>query len=223
VRASLQALLIAAVGFTSIQWTHQGWQDARVRLPGLQSVPSPAVAKAIAAGFDGFLADLAYIRFSTYWGYWLTHGRAFHNVASLLDLVVTLDPRLRSAYEIGSVALGDAGDIDGALRLLGRGAKASPKDSWFPFQAGMLLFLYSTRHGEAATYFERAAVLPGADPAAAFFAARMHLSSDRRDLAVATWLNIWRTSSSQAVRTCAANWLKKEGQAALLREETPRR
>ncbi|MEB3236313.1 MAG: hypothetical protein VKO64_01650 [Candidatus Sericytochromatia bacterium] len=217
-RAPLQAMLIASLGFTSIQWTFEGWATARVRLPGLQSVPPPRVAKAIAAGFDGFLADLAYIRFSTYWGYWLTHGRAFHNVAPLLDLVVTLDPRLRSAYEIGSVALGDAGDVDGAIRLLAKGAKASPTDSWYPFQTGMMLFLYSTRYAEAATAFERAASMPGADPAAAFFAARMHLSSARKDMALRIWYDIWRTTKSPSMRTCAANWIKKEGRGDLLKD-----
>jgi hypothetical protein len=216
-RAALQAVLIASLGFTAIQWTHQGWTEARVRLPGLQSVPPPRVAKALAAGFDGFLADLAYIRFSTYWGYWLTHGRAFHNVAPLLDLVVTLDPRLRSAYEIGSVALGDAGDVDGAVRLMATGAKASPKDSWYAFQTGMVLFLYSTRYAEAAQAFDRASAMPGADPAAAFFAARMHLSSARKDLAVRIWQDIWKNSRSPSLRTCAANWLKREGRADLLR------
>lgn len=218
-RAALQAVLVASLGFTTIQWTFQGWSDSRVRLPGLQSVPPARVAKALAAGFDGFLADVAYIRFSTYWGYWLMHGRAFHNVAPLLDLVVTLDPRLRSAYEIGAVALGDAGDIDAAVRLLSIGAKANPGDPWFSFQTGMMLFLYSTRHAEAAAAFERAAAMPGADPAAAFLAARMHLSSARKDLALRIWLDIWRSTKSSSMRTCAANWIKKEGYGHLLSAE----
>lgn len=211
-------MLVTALGWTSTQLAYEGWLGSKQRVPGLQSVPPAGLVKGIAAGFGGLLADIAYIRFSTYWGYWLTHGRNFHNVAPLLDLVITLDPKMRSAYEVGSIALADAGDVDGALNLLKRGAKAAPQNYWFPYQAGLILFLYSDRHGESARFFETAAALPGADPAAAFFAARMHLSSNRKDLAVATWLNIWKSSPSASLRTCAANWLRKAGHGHLLKQ-----
>ncbi|MBI6545336.1 MAG: hypothetical protein HY692_00990 [Cyanobacteria bacterium NC_groundwater_1444_Ag_S-0.65um_54_12] len=187
------------------------WQTARSRQEGLLSVPPLGALKVVACGYRNLLADICYLRFTTYWGYWLTHGRKFHNLFPLLELVVELDPDFRPAYEVGALALADAGKPFAAADLLAKGAQRSPADYWYPYQAGLMFFLYSNNYLLAAKYFERAARLPTAPPEAGFFAARMYLEGGKRDLAIATWANIHTRTTDKNVREVASRALGRLG------------
>lgn len=167
------------------------WQAARGPEAGLLSVPPAQIVEVGACGFDNLLADAFYVRFSTYWGFWLTHGRKFHNLYPLLDLVTDLDPNFHSAYEVGSLALSDEGQVDRAVELLDKGASRHPADYWYPYQAGLMLFLYSNHWVRAARYFGIAAAKPGADPSAAYFEARMFDVAHRKTDAIDEWITIY--------------------------------
>lgn len=171
------------------------------------SVPPPQLAQ-VSVGFRNLLADLHYIRFSSYWGFQLSHGRHFMNMEPLLHLITELDPKYKQAYELGGLALGDAGDGKAAARLLDAGARRFPEDPWFPYQAGMMLFFFSEDYMDAAHHFEQAARLPGAREEASYMAARMYVRVDRRDLAIATWRRVLR-SPDPSMRQVARNALKK--------------
>lgn len=177
---------------------------------GYLSVP-PKPLGTMVAGFRNLAADVWYMRFASYWGYQLTHGRHFQNLAPLLDLITDLDPRFRTAYDYGALALGDSGQVDEAVKLLDKGAKVEPSDHWFPYKAGITLFFFSEDYLRAARYFERAAGLPGAPPEARYFAARMYEKGTRRDLAIASWRQTYATATDPSVRQVARNALERLG------------
>lgn len=177
---------------------------------GYLSVP-PKPLGTIVAGFRNLAADFWYMRFASYWGYQLTHGRHFQNLYPLLDLITDLDPRFMVAYEFGSLALGDNHQIDEAVELLDKGGKREPKNYWFPYKAGLTIFFFGDDYMRAARYFERAAILPGAPPEARYFAARMYEKSTRRDLAVATWRRTYATATDPSVKQVAKNALMRLG------------
>ncbi len=184
------------------------WQAARGPEAGLLSVPPAQILEVGACGFDNLLADAYYLRFSTYWGFWLTHGRKFHNLYPLLDLITDLDPNFHSAYEVGALALSDEGQVDRAVDLLDKGASRHPSDYWYPYQAGLMLFLYSDHWVEAARYFGMAAAKPGADPSAAYFEARMFNVAHRRTDAIDEWIKIYLSGDRDMARVAASSLAK---------------
>lgn len=183
---------------------------------GYLNVPPKPVGTMV-AGFRNMAADFWYMRFASYWGYQLTHGRHFQNLFPILDLITDLDPRFRVAYDFGSLALGDNNQTDEAVQLLDKGAKREPGDYWFPYKAGLTLFFFSEDYVRAAHYFERAAALPDSPPEARYFAARMYERTTRRDLAIASWRQTYATATDPSVKQVAKNALKRLG----VHENTP--
>jgi tetratricopeptide (TPR) repeat protein len=177
---------------------------------GYLTVPPAPLGRAV-AGFDAAAADFHYIRFANYWGYQLVHGRHFQNLAPLVELITDLDPRFKPCYELGALALGDAGQPDEAARLLDKGARQAPDDYWYPYQAGMILFFYSDDFVRAARYFEAAARKPNAPPEAGYMAGRMYQKSKRTDLAIRTWRRIYQEAKDRSIRQVAHNALIKLG------------
>lgn len=177
---------------------------------GYLSVP-PKPLGVMVAGFRNMAADFWYMRFASYWGYQLTHGRHFQNLYPLLDLITDLDPRFTVAYEFGALALGDDRQVDEAVRLLDKGAEREPRNYWFPYKAGLTLFFFSDAYMRAAHYFERAAELPDAPPEARYFAARMYEQGTRRDLAIASWRRTYATATDSSVKQVAKNALVRLG------------
>ncbi len=177
---------------------------------GYMSVP-PKPLGTMVAGFDNLAADLWYMRFASYWGYQLVHGRHFQNLYPLLDLITDLDPRFIQAYDFGSLALGDSEQVDEAVKLLDKGAAHDPENHYFPYKAGLTLFFFSEDYLRAASYFERAAGLPGAPPEARYFAAQMYERGTRKDLAIASWRHTYDTATDQSVKQVAKNALKRLG------------
>lgn len=200
---------VALLGSLALAYVALGqWQRARDVEQGLLSVPPARIVQAAACGFDNFLGDLFYMRFSTYWGYWLTHGRKYHNMYPLLDLITSLNPEFHPAYEVGALALADSGEIEQSVRLLDKGAALHPQDYWYPYQAGLMLFLYSNKYVLAAHYFDVASHKPDADPSAAYFEARMFNVARRRTDAIDEWIHIYLTGNKD-MATVAANSLEK--------------
>ena len=188
------------------------WEkEAASRPPGLLSVPPSAALHLGAMGYRSMLADALYLRFVGYWGHQLTHGRNFHNLFPLLSAIVELDPRFLSAYQMGALALGDAGKPLKAVELLEKGAAHQPKSWFFPYQAGMTLFFFHDDYLLAAKYFERAAALPGAPPEAGYFAARMYEKGERTELALATWKAIYLGTDNPSVKEIAKRALAIHG------------
>lgn len=177
---------------------------------GYLSVP-PKPLGTVVAGFQNLAADFWYMRFASYWGYQLTHGRHFQNLYPILDLITDLDPRFLQAYDFGALALGDNGQLDDAIKLLEKGAKQAPQDYWYPYKAGLTLFFFGDDYMRAARYFEQAAALHGAPPEARYFAARMYEKSTRKDLAIASWRQTYETATDPSVKQVAKNALVRLG------------
>lgn len=175
----------------------------------LLSVPPSTVTQVLSSGFRTLAADLLYLRFTSYWGHQLTHGRRFHNLVPILERIVDLDPRFRPAYELGALALGDAGQPLEAVKLLERGGAHDPTSWWYPYQAGMTLFFFSEDYLHAAAYFEKAGRMPGAPDSAAFLAARMYEKGAHAELARSSWQAILERTSDPNVREVARHALER--------------
>jgi tetratricopeptide (TPR) repeat protein len=121
---------------------------------------SPEVARRLAAGFGGLVADWYWLTTLQYVGRKIeeTQGGRAHEVAAvveldriqavkpqvlvpLMELITTLDPRFTAVYEFAAVVL-PAVDVGAAVRLLEKGIQANP-DQWYLHQ--QLAYIYWQR------------------------------------------------------------------------------
>ena len=207
----VRIFLVAALGFAmAVLASYRMPDTSSDRWMSQLSVAPGAIAR-VTGGFDNVLADTMYIRFSTYWGHQLTNGRHFMNLEPLLERIIELDPDFKAAYLLASLALGDAGQVEGALRLLETGQKRHPGDPFFPYRAGLTVFFNTDDYLRAATYFEKAASLPAAPPEARFMALNMYRRTGRRDLVIRAWSEIFATAKDRSVREVARRGLERLG------------
>jgi len=161
-------------------------------------------------GFEGLAADLYWLRTVQYFG----SSRAFAQdtrmplLGPLLDITVTLDPRMEVAYRYGAIFLGEpvplgAGRPREAVALLERGAQALT-DNWRIRQdLGFLLFLYLDDYRRAAEVLLEASRRPGA----AFWLKNMAADILARGGDRATARQMWRQIYEQSEGVVRANAL----------------
>lgn len=171
-RDRIAGLLLMAVLAAAIVWT-QRRMDAQVgRFRAQQEVLylwSGRQVKRLAPGFEGLLADIYWLRTVQYFGSQrlFSRDRNFELLEPLTDITVTLDPRLRIAYQYGAVFLGEpqpigAGRPRNAVALLERGCRANPDDWQMRKDLGYFHFLFLDDAHTAARILMEAADLPGA-------------------------------------------------------------
>jgi tetratricopeptide (TPR) repeat protein len=132
-------------------------------------VRSGETAKRLALSFDALLADVYWIRaIQHYGGERLTaaESRNFDLLLPLLDMTTALDPYFSIAYRFGAIFLSEAapggpGLPDEAVKLLQRGAAVQPEKWQYLHDIGFVYF-HKRDFTAAATWFQRAADVPGA-------------------------------------------------------------
>jgi hypothetical protein len=120
-------------------------------------------------GFEGVAADLYWLRAVQYFGGHRTFARdtLMPLLGPLLDIAVSLDPRMEVAYRYGATFLAEpvplgAGRPQEAVALLERGAAALPNNWRIRQDLGFFLFLYLGDAHRASQVLLEASRLPGA-------------------------------------------------------------
>jgi len=178
-------------------------------------VPPLEAVATFATDFENVIADSYWLLFLQKNGENLVitdpSKRDYRQAHATLALITGLDPEFHDAALFGSWALADGDRLDEARQLIAAGMERHPEDYRYPYQMGVLEFLYGKRYLEAARYFEHASRLPGAPPGARRFAASMYAKSNKTDLAIQTWLAIHKASQDEQNRKIAERALKKLG------------
>lgn len=150
-------------------------QDARypppmIDRPDLLYVRSRETVKRLALGYEGFLADVYWIRALQHFGGERTappeHVRNYALLYPLLDLTTTLDPNFNIAYRFGSIYLGEPypggpGRPDLAIALLRKGIAAQPHKWQYMQDLGFVYYWHLEDYKTAAAWFQRASEVPG--------------------------------------------------------------
>jgi tetratricopeptide (TPR) repeat protein len=188
-------------------------------------VPSGALLKGTASGFENVIADTLWLSLLQYYGdRYFADDRTMVNLEEMFTLITELDPRFWFAYWLGAWALSDDGQADAALRLLERGEAANPQDLNYPYLQGFILFLMKRDHIAAARCFERAATKPVAEwesqrRFARAMAARMYREDGKPALALEIWRNILENATDRALADIAKTNIRRI--EAELRGEAP--
>jgi hypothetical protein len=161
--------LSAAVALHASQDAHH--PPPAVDRPDLLYVRSRDTVKRLAFGYDGFLADVYWIRALQHFGGERTapasHVRNYALLYPLLDLTTTLDPNFNIAYRFGSIYLGEPypggpGRPDLAVALLRKGIEAQPHKWQYMQDLGFVYYWHLQDYKTAAAWFQRASEVPRA-------------------------------------------------------------
>jgi len=140
--------------------------------PDLLYFSSPPVLKALALGYDSLLADIYWMRAIQYYGRRDEAARRpvrYKNLAAMLDIVTTLDPRMLDVYRAGSIFLAEpdpigAGQPDAAMKLLDKGISLHPEEWRLRFDKGLAYFIYFKDPVRAARIWFEASRLASSPP-----------------------------------------------------------
>lgn len=163
--------------------------------------------KRAAPGFEDLLADVYWLRTVQYFGgkHAFSKDRNFALLEPLIDITVTLDPRLEIAYQYGSIFLAEpppvgAGRPHAAVALLERGARDNPNNWRLRKELGYFYFLFLDDPHTAARILMEAAEIPGAAywlrTMAADFLARGGDLQTSRDV----WRHMYEDSAEGAIK-----------------------
>lgn len=133
-------------------------------------VSSGSALKRMALEFDALASDVYWIRaLQHYGGERLTRNRArnYDLLYPLLDITTSLDPFFTIAYRFGAIFLseeypGGPGRPDQAIALLEKGIAAQPAKWQYYHDIAFVHFWHHRDYTAAASWFQRAAVQPGA-------------------------------------------------------------
>jgi hypothetical protein len=166
--AAATGCLVCAVALHAAQ---DRWPAPDVDRPDLLYVRSPAVMTRVVLDYDAVAADAYWIRALQHFGQERLsppgHVRSYALLYPLLDLTTTLDPYFSIAYRFGAIFLGEPypggpGRPDLAIALLQKGLAAQPNKWQYMQDLGFIYYWHLRDYGTAASWFQRAAELPGA-------------------------------------------------------------
>ena len=132
-------------------------------------MPPPEAVRRAALSFKAVVADVYWIRAVQHYGRTKLAGGAaqdYDPLYPLLDMVTTLDPHFDAAYRLGAVLLaepppGGPGRPDLAVTLLRKGVENAPTRWQYLQDLGFVHYWWLHDIEAAASWFERAADLPG--------------------------------------------------------------
>lgn len=182
--------------------------------PDFLLVRSPGVMRRLSLGNQALVADVYWIRTLQHFGRERlsppTHRRNYGQLYPLLDLTTALDPGFSIAYRFGAIFLGEPypggpGRPDLAVALLSKGLLAQP-DKWqYMEDLGFIYYWHLQDYKTAASWFERAADIPGSPSWMRPLAATTLATGGQRSASRALWQEIGKSDEP---------WLK---QSATLR------
>ena len=190
-------LLLLAIATPIVQMQIDGQLGAGRSQHEILYLWSGEHVKRLAPGLEGVAADIYWLRTVQYFGGQRAFGGGmrFELLKPLIEITVTLDPRMEMAYRYGAIFLAEptpvgAGQPEDAVALLERGVRALP-DKWTLRQdLGFYRFLFLGQPREAANILTEAAELPGAPAWLKNLAADVLAKSGDRETARRMWRRI---------------------------------
>jgi hypothetical protein len=163
--------------------------------------------KRMAPGFEGLFADIYWLRTVQYFGaqHVFAEGSRFELLYPLVEITVTLDPRLEIAYRYGATFLSEprpqgAGQPERGIAILERGVAALPGNWRLRQDLGFFTFLFMHDAEGAARILNDAANLPGSAFWLRTLAADLLLKKGERTASRAMWTQIFQQAEEGVMK-----------------------
>jgi len=207
----LTAGLIAVGSISSLLRVTQ--LRAHSTLTDVLFIPSAKAVKRMSLGYTGLLADIYWTRAVQYFGsHHVVQAQEYDLLSPLLDITVTLDPKLEPAYKFGAIFLAQkppagAGRPDLAVEFVERGIREFPYDWHLYFHLGFIEYIERHDYIAAAKAFERGARVPKANPLLKVLAANMRQHGGDRQTARLLWQNVYESNPNKDIQENALEHL----------------
>lgn len=170
--------------------------------------------KKLSPGFEGPVADIYWLRTIQYYGGQkvFSSERRFDLVAPLVDITVTLDPRMDVAYRLGALFLSEqppsgAGRPNEGEKLLMRGVGANPSNWRLAQELAYFQAEFLNERARAAATILRARLIPGAPEWFSALGASFLQKGGDRASSRAIWKDIYANSKEEFMRDGAVRQL----------------
>jgi len=148
-------------------------------------LPSGRYVNAAALGFDELLADILWMRAVVYFGQQYVTTRNYEWLFHMIDMVTTLDPLYKIAYQFGGVILAwEVKNVEKSNIILERGMKNFPDYWFFPWHLGFNYLFFLDKPDLALNYLEQALRLPRHPGYLASLVGRLHQKTGKREIAL---------------------------------------
>lgn len=171
--------------------------------------------KKLSPGFEGIVADIYWLRTIQYYGGQKVFAteRRFDLVAPLVDITVTLDPRMEVAYRLGALFLSEqppsgAGRPLEGEKVLIRGLAANPGNWRLAQDLSYFQSEFLKDRKKAAETILRARSIPGAPSWFAALGASFLQKGGDRATSRALWTDLYNHSPEEFMRQGAVRQLK---------------
>ncbi len=208
-------LLIPALLIKPVQDRVEAYAGSAAPDPDLLYFRSPPAIRSMALGYESLLADAYWVRAIQYYGRRDEAGKRavrYKNLATLLNIVTTLDPDMIEVYRAGTVFLSEpepigAGRPEDALQLLDKGIARHPGEWRLSFDKGFVWFTYLDQPEKAGQVWLAASRLPEAPDWMEGLAAMAFSKDGAIETARAIWQRQYREATRADVRENARNRL----------------
>ena len=177
-------------------------------------ISSPKLIKRVSLGYDGLMACIYWTRAVQYFGHrHYERALSYNQLAPLLEIATSLDPRLIVAYEFGASFLAPAppngaGQPERAIHLIDYGIEHNPQDWKLYYNLGFVYYTELKDYAKAADAFARGSQIPGAHPFMKILAAQMAQHAGELETARMLWSATYESSQNDQIRQNAADHLR---------------
>lgn len=210
-KARLPILWLLVLTIATVLLGRQGQERLRrQQRPVVAALPALPFLETVALGYREAAADLAWMQAVQYYGQHRQGGNDLSEFGHYLAAVNTLDPRYEHAYVLGAVVLAtDGGDLEAALEVLRRGARANPASGTCAFEMGFLSYVIGDDAAAAAHYFALAAQDPRQAERAQRFQAFLARRLGRLQTAYLLWKDLYEHTDSASLRIVARESMQR--------------
>lgn len=210
-RRVVQLGVLALLASASLGLARAGQAQVRARpSKHVKALPAIPFLEVVSLGYRETVADIAWMQAVQYYGEHRLGGNDLSEFGYFLEAVITLDPRFEHAYILGAFVLAtDGQDVDAAIDLLRRGARALPESHRIPFEMGFLTYVMAGDADGAARWFGLAATKPEGRERALRFQAFLNRRLGKLETAWVLWNDLYQTTENESLRIVAKENLAK--------------
>lgn len=159
------------------------------------NLPSPEITKVASLGYDSLISDLLWLQLIQYVGSSENPNIYLPELYSLINNIVTLEPKFEDAYVFGSHALSFNKDFDKASEILLKGIKENPDKWYLPYQLGFLYYIHKKNNILASKYLNIAGNMEGSPSNLKKLAAVLYTKSGSDiDIKISLWQEAYERS-----------------------------
>jgi hypothetical protein len=208
------ACLVISMAASALLLHHIDEIRPRATIEDALYINSPKIIKRASLGFDGLMACIYWTRAVQYFGdRHAVREHTYNELAPLLEITTTLDPRMIPAYQFGASFLAPAppngaGEPVRAVELMQYGIRHNP-DNWrLYYDLGFVYYTELRDFKKAAEVFEQGSKAPDAHPVLKVLAAQMAEHAEDYATARMLWTATYESGAESNIRRNALEHLR---------------